>query len=48
MNLQLGAGLTLAWLIAFGIWGGLRGSPLDSAATGAPSVPGDPDAPHAL
>jgi hypothetical protein len=26
MNLQLGAGLTLAWMLAFGIWGGLRGS----------------------
>jgi len=25
MNLQLGAGLTLAWMLAFGIWGGLRG-----------------------
>jgi hypothetical protein len=25
MNLQLGAGLTLAWILAFGIWGGLRG-----------------------
>jgi len=25
MNLQLGAGLTLAWLLSFGFWGGLRG-----------------------
>ena len=25
MNLQLGAGLTLAWLVCFGLWGGLRG-----------------------
>lgn len=25
MNLQLGAGLTLAWMLAFGIWGGVRG-----------------------
>jgi hypothetical protein len=25
MNLQLGAGLTAAWMLAFAIWGGLRG-----------------------
>jgi hypothetical protein len=25
MNLQLGAGLTLAWLLSFGFWGGLCG-----------------------
>jgi hypothetical protein len=25
MNMQLGATLTLGWLVAFGIWGGLRG-----------------------
>ena len=25
MNMQLGAGLTLAWILAFGFWGGLRG-----------------------
>jgi hypothetical protein len=25
MNLQLGAGLTLFWILAFGVWGGLRG-----------------------
>jgi hypothetical protein len=25
MNMQLGASLTLGWLVAFGIWGGLRG-----------------------
>jgi len=25
MNMQLGAGLTLAWLLGFAIWGGLRG-----------------------
>jgi hypothetical protein len=25
MNLQLGASLTVAWILAFGIWGGLRG-----------------------
>ncbi len=26
MNLQLGAGLTFAWILAFGMWGGFRGS----------------------
>jgi hypothetical protein len=31
MNLQLGAGLTLAWMVAFGIWGGISGRILDSA-----------------
>jgi hypothetical protein len=25
MNMQLGAGLTLAWLLSFAIWGGFRG-----------------------
>jgi hypothetical protein len=25
MNMQLGAGLTLGWMLAFGFWGGLRG-----------------------
>ena len=25
MNMQLGAGLTLVWILAFGLWGGLRG-----------------------
>jgi hypothetical protein len=25
MNMQLGAGLTLAWILGFGLWGGLRG-----------------------
>lgn len=25
MNLQLGAGLTAAWMLAFAVWGGLRG-----------------------
>jgi Domain of unknown function (DUF4386) len=25
MNMQLGAGLTFAWILAFGLWGGLRG-----------------------
>jgi hypothetical protein len=26
MNMQLGAGLTLAWILAFGFWGGLHGA----------------------
>jgi len=25
MNMQLGGGLTLAWILAFGFWGGVRG-----------------------
>jgi hypothetical protein len=25
MNMELGAGLTLAWILAFGFWGGIRG-----------------------
>ncbi len=25
MNLQLGAGLVSVWLIAFAVWGGVRG-----------------------
>ena len=25
MNMQLGGGLTLTWILAFGLWGGLRG-----------------------
>jgi hypothetical protein len=25
MNMQLGAGLTLAWILGFGLWGSLRG-----------------------
>ena len=25
MNLQLGAGLVWAWILAFGLWGGIRG-----------------------
>jgi hypothetical protein len=29
MNLQLGAALTLAWMMAFGLWGGLRGRVLN-------------------
>ncbi len=35
MNFQLGAGLTIGWLVAFGIWGGLRGRQLDRV--GVPS-----------
>ena len=33
MNMQLGAGLTLAWIIAFGFWGGLRGTATDASFT---------------
>jgi hypothetical protein len=29
MNMQLGASLTLVWLVAFGLWGGLRGHPMN-------------------
>jgi len=25
MNMQLGAGLTFVWILAFGFWGGFRG-----------------------
>lgn len=32
MNLQLGAALTLAWMLAFGVWGGLRGRVLQFTA----------------
>jgi hypothetical protein len=32
MNMQLGAGLTLAWLLSFAIWGGFRGRFADSTA----------------
>lgn len=36
MNLQLGASLTMAWILAFGIWGGVRGRPADDLfSTGA-------------
>jgi len=31
MNLQLGAGLTLAWMVAFGVWGGTKGRTLPPA-----------------
>ena len=32
MNFQLGASLTLGWLLAFGIWGGVRGRVRESVA----------------
>ena len=32
MNMQLGATLTLAWLLAFGVWGGMRGGAPELAA----------------
>lgn len=32
MNFQLGAALTLAWMLAFGLWGGLRGRMAERAA----------------
>ena len=32
MNLELGAALTLAWMFAFGLWGGLRGRMVEAAA----------------
>jgi hypothetical protein len=32
MNLQLGAGLTVAWILAFGVRGGLRGHVQDATA----------------
>jgi hypothetical protein len=28
MNMELGAGLTIAWILAFGFWGGFRGRPM--------------------
>lgn len=31
MNMQLGAALTLAWIFAFGFWGGARGRYLRGA-----------------
>src|SRR5262249_28043224 len=36
MNMQLGATLTVSWLVAFGLWGGLRGRatiPRESSST---------------
>ncbi len=32
MNLELGASLTLAWMLAFGLWAGLRGRMVESLA----------------
>ena len=32
MNLELGAALTLGWMLAFGLWGGLRGRMTESLA----------------
>jgi len=32
MNLQLGAGLVMTWLLAFALWGGFRGRALSSVA----------------
>ena len=32
MNFQLGAGLVMAWMIGFGVWGGLRGRALNLQA----------------
>jgi len=31
MNMQLGAMLTLMWLLAFGVWGGIRGNAMSPA-----------------
>ena len=33
MNMQIGATLTLGWLVAFGFWGGLRGQTINFAET---------------
>jgi hypothetical protein len=32
MNVHLGAWLTLGWMLAFGLWGGVRGRAQNSAA----------------
>jgi hypothetical protein len=45
MNLQLGAGLTLAWMMAFGLWGGLRGR-ARSIRLRNPEVSGCPNCPN--
>ena len=34
MNMQLGGGLTLAWIVALGFWGGLRGRTAGSEGRG--------------
>jgi hypothetical protein len=36
MNLQLGAGLVAAWLLAFAVWASNRGTPTSSATSQAP------------
>jgi hypothetical protein len=33
MNMQLGGGLTLAWILAFGFWGSVRGASSDETPT---------------
>ena len=38
MNMQLGAALTLAWLLGFALWGGLRGR-FENSPVDAPSSP---------
>jgi hypothetical protein len=46
MNMQLGGGLTLAWILGVGFWGGLRGRPaVHSCARSAPWA-GSPSASH--
>jgi hypothetical protein len=30
-NLQLGAGLVATWILAFAVWGGIRGTPAESS-----------------
>jgi hypothetical protein len=37
MNLQLGAGLTAAWMLAFAVWGGLLGRPHRSSNLFSPT-----------
>jgi hypothetical protein len=39
MNMQLGASLTVAWILAFGIWGGVRGRLTQRAASHADALP---------
>jgi hypothetical protein len=36
MNMQLGGGLTLAWILGVGFWGGLRADPSATAIRDAP------------
>jgi hypothetical protein len=37
MNLQLGAGLVLSWLLAFAVWAGVRGIHPEAAASATPA-----------